>query len=76
MFAEGEEEQVIRAAVSFVHQGLGRAMLVGREEQIKATAEASGLDISDNIEIHNAADGTLFESIASTDASHSFWGTL
>src|ERR1700750_2889436 len=30
-FAEGEEEQVIRAAASFVHQGYGTAMLVGRE---------------------------------------------
>ncbi|MDE2362810.1 MAG: NADP-dependent malic enzyme, partial [Hyphomicrobiales bacterium] len=54
VFAEGEEEQVIRAAVSFVHQGLGRAVLVGREEMIKQTAAAGGLDISENIEIHNA----------------------
>src|ERR1700689_1995305 len=30
-FAEGEEEQVIRAAASFVHQGLGTALLCGRE---------------------------------------------
>ena len=54
VFAEGEEEQVIRAAVSFVHQGLGKAVLVGREDLIKATAAAGGLDISENIEIHNA----------------------
>ena len=32
VFAEGEEEQVIRAAASFVHEGLGTALLVGREE--------------------------------------------
>ena len=31
VFAEGEEEQVIRAAASFVHEGLGAALLVGRE---------------------------------------------
>src|SRR6201999_407648 len=31
VFAEGEEEQVIRAAASFVHAGLGSALLVGRE---------------------------------------------
>ncbi|NBT22970.1 MAG: NADP-dependent malic enzyme, partial [Methylocystaceae bacterium] len=30
VFAEGEEEQVIRAAHSFVNQGLGAAVLVGR----------------------------------------------
>src|SRR4029077_7620882 len=28
VFAEGEEEQVIRAAASFVHEGLGTALLV------------------------------------------------
>ncbi|MFV0280862.1 MAG: NADP-dependent malic enzyme [Rhodoblastus sp.] len=54
VFAEGEEEQVIRAAVSFVNQGLGRAMLVGREDLIQATARANGLELNDNIEIHNA----------------------
>jgi malate dehydrogenase (oxaloacetate-decarboxylating)(NADP+) len=55
VFAEGEEEQVIRAAMSFVNQGLGTAILVGREERINATAAAGGLDISGRgIEIHNA----------------------
>src|SRR5499427_7209820 len=34
VFAEGEEEQVIRAAASFVHQGLGTALLVGREDRV------------------------------------------
>ena len=54
-FAEGEEEQVIRAAVMFCAQGLGAAMLVGREDRIRDTAKAGGIDISDkNIEIHNA----------------------
>src|SRR6266481_2303709 len=33
VFAEGEEEQVIRAAASFVHEGLGTALLVGREDR-------------------------------------------
>jgi malate dehydrogenase (oxaloacetate-decarboxylating)(NADP+) len=55
VFAEGEEEQVIRAAYSFVNQGLGAAILVGREERVRAAAEASGLDLADKgIEIHNA----------------------
>ena len=55
VFAEGEEEQVIRAAVSFVHQGLGTAILVGREERVLATAAHCGVDLTDkNIEIHNA----------------------
>jgi malate dehydrogenase (oxaloacetate-decarboxylating)(NADP+) len=55
VFAEGEEEQVIRAAYSFVNQGLGAAVLVGREERVRAAAKATGLDLSDKgIEIHNA----------------------
>ena len=56
VFAEGEEEQVLRAAVSFVNQGLGTAILVGREERVHETAALAGVDLSDkNIEIHNAA---------------------
>ncbi|MGX7704589.1 NADP-dependent malic enzyme [Methylobacterium sp. Gmos1] len=57
VFAEGEEEVVIRAAVSFVNQGLGTAILVGREDRVMANAEAAGIDLAgrDNIEIHNAA---------------------
>jgi malate dehydrogenase (oxaloacetate-decarboxylating)(NADP+) len=55
VFAEGEEEQVIRAAQSFVNQGLGTAILVGREERVRAAAQASGLDLSEKgVEVHNA----------------------
>lgn len=54
VFAEGEEEPVIRAAVSFVTQGLGTAILVGREERIQNMAEQAGIDLKDGIEIHNA----------------------
>jgi malate dehydrogenase (oxaloacetate-decarboxylating)(NADP+) len=53
-FAEGEEEQVIRAAVSFVHQGLGRALLVGREDRVEQAAQAAGLELGEGIEIINA----------------------
>jgi malate dehydrogenase (oxaloacetate-decarboxylating)(NADP+) len=56
VFAEGEEEQVIRAALSFVNQGLGKAILVGREDRIHETAALAGIDLEgrDGIEIHNA----------------------
>ena len=54
VFAEGEEEQVIRAAVSFVQQGLGTALLVGREERVRATAANAGVDLEQGIEIINA----------------------
>ncbi len=55
VFAEGEEEQVIRAAASFVHQGLGTAMLVGRENPIRETAQNLGIALGSGIEIINAA---------------------
>jgi len=55
VFAEGEEEQVIRAAASFVQQGLGTPILVGREDRVKAAALGAGVDIHEGIEIHNAS---------------------
>src|SRR5579862_6391284 len=55
VFAEGEEEQVIRAAASFVHQGLGSALLVGREPRVRASAEALGIELGGAITIINAA---------------------
>ncbi|MFZ1964930.1 MAG: NADP-dependent malic enzyme [Roseiarcus sp.] len=55
VFAEGEEEQVIHAAYSFVNQGLGTAILVGREERVRAVAEHAGFDIMDKgVEVQNA----------------------
>src|ERR1700751_4927254 len=54
VFAEGEEEQVIRAACSFVHQGLGTALLVGREDRVRQSAQESGIELGDGIEIVNA----------------------
>ena len=44
VFAEGEEESVIRAAASFQNSGLGKALLVGREEVIKAGIARAGLE--------------------------------
>jgi malate dehydrogenase (oxaloacetate-decarboxylating)(NADP+) len=54
VFAEGEEEQVIRAAASFVHQGLGTALLVGREDRVRESAAALGVELGGGIEIINA----------------------
>jgi malate dehydrogenase (oxaloacetate-decarboxylating)(NADP+) len=54
VFAEGEEEQVIRAAQSFVANGLGTAILVGREERVQAAAEAAGIELRDDIRVINA----------------------
>src|SRR5262247_1672161 len=54
VFAEGEEEQVIRAAASFVHQGLGTALLAGREDRVRQSARETGIELSEGIEIVNA----------------------
>jgi malate dehydrogenase (oxaloacetate-decarboxylating)(NADP+) len=55
VFAEGEEEQVMRAAVSYVNQRLGTACLLGREEQMRETAKQAGIDLDrPGLELVNA----------------------
>lgn len=54
VFAEGEEPAVIRAAHAFQQQGLGKPILIGREEQVKRNMKAAGLDDSAKLEIVNA----------------------
>ncbi|MGX5841851.1 NADP-dependent malic enzyme [Mesorhizobium sp. ArgA1] len=55
VFAEGEEEQVMRAAVSYVNQKLGTAILLGRDDIIKENARHAGIDLNkQGIEIINA----------------------
>ncbi|HEY8535095.1 MAG TPA: phosphate acyltransferase, partial [Vicinamibacterales bacterium] len=54
VFAEGEEEKVIRAAVAFRNAGYGTPVLVGRTERIEATMKAIGISRVADIEIHNA----------------------
>ncbi|MBS0278035.1 MAG: NADP-dependent malic enzyme, partial [Proteobacteria bacterium] len=44
VFAEGEEDSVIRAAALFQNSGLGKAILVGREEIIKEGMRRAGFD--------------------------------
>jgi malate dehydrogenase (oxaloacetate-decarboxylating)(NADP+) len=55
VFAEAEEEQVMRAAISFCNQGLGTAILLGRDDLIRATAERAGIELDrPGIEVVNA----------------------
>jgi malate dehydrogenase (oxaloacetate-decarboxylating)(NADP+) len=54
IFAEGEEDRMIRAANSFAAQGLGKAILVGREQVIEATLKSAGLELNENVEVLNA----------------------
>ena len=53
VFAEGEESQSIRAALAFRGAGYGTPVLVGRDDQVRKTLNAMGLE-TDAIEVHNA----------------------
>jgi len=54
VFAEGEEEKVIRAAMAFRNAGYGDPILVGRERRIHETIERLGLEGAEDIPITNA----------------------
>jgi malate dehydrogenase (oxaloacetate-decarboxylating)(NADP+) len=54
VFAEGEEQKAVRAAVAFRNAGYGTPVLIGREERVKASMDSLGLGIIEGIEIHNA----------------------
>ncbi len=56
VFAEGEEEKVIRAAVEFQKAGYGIPVLLGRESEVKKIMTEIGIDDSENIEIYNASE--------------------
>ena len=55
VFAEGEEEKVIRAAIAFRAAGYGTPVLVGRKERIEETIKTSGLGDAAGLEVVNAA---------------------
>lgn len=56
IFSEGEEEQVIRAALSWRDHGYGTPILVGREKNIREMLKIiTGSDEIEGLEIRNAA---------------------
>tara|TARA_R110000868_G_scaffold11035_24_gene53740 strand:+ start:5822 stop:8086 length:2265 start_codon:yes stop_codon:yes gene_type:complete len=56
IFAEGDDPRVLRAAVMYQRSGLGKALVVGRDVDVKAKLEAAGLgDAVREIEVVNAA---------------------
>jgi malate dehydrogenase (oxaloacetate-decarboxylating)(NADP+) len=55
VFTEGEETSVIRAAYAFEQAGLGKAILIGREDLVHENMRAAGLDPAEvGLEILNA----------------------
>ncbi len=56
IFAEGDDVRVLRAAVAYQRAGLGQALVVGREPDVKAKLEAAGMgDAVSELEVVNAA---------------------
>ncbi|MDA3859283.1 MAG: NADP-dependent malic enzyme [Roseovarius sp.] len=56
IFAEGDDPRVLRAAVQYQRSGLGKALVVGRDGDVKEKLEALGLgDAVRELEIVNAA---------------------
>jgi malate dehydrogenase (oxaloacetate-decarboxylating)(NADP+) len=54
VFAEGEEERTIRAAIQFKAAGYGTPVLIGREEVVRDHMKAMAVPEDTDIEIHNA----------------------
>ena len=62
VFAEGEEDSVIRAAAAFQNSGMGKAILVGRTDIVKQGLKRAGLD-ENLLEIrvpHSAQDAAAY----------------
>ncbi|MDT2030385.1 NADP-dependent malic enzyme [Planktomarina sp.] len=56
IFAEGDDERVLRAAVLYQRQGFGKSIVVGREGDVRQRLEAAGLgDAAGELEVVNAA---------------------
>jgi malate dehydrogenase (oxaloacetate-decarboxylating)(NADP+) len=56
VFAEGEEEKVIRAAVEFKKAGYGIPVLIGRKDEIYKILTDIGVEGAEGLEIYNASE--------------------
>ena len=66
IFAEGDDPRVLRAAVMYQRSGLGKALVVGRINDVRAKLETAGLgDAVREIEVVNAANTTHLETYKS-----------
>ncbi len=55
VFAEAEQEVVLRAAINWKNSGYGTPVLVGREGPVRDGLARLGVDDPDSFEIHNSA---------------------
>ncbi|AKS47710.1 malate dehydrogenase (oxaloacetate-decarboxylating)(NADP+) [Octadecabacter temperatus] len=62
VFAEGDDPRILRAAVQYQRSGFGRALVVGREDDVKAKLTAAGLgDAVRELRVVNAANTSHLE---------------
>jgi malate dehydrogenase (oxaloacetate-decarboxylating)(NADP+) len=63
IFAEGDDPRVLRAAVTYQRSGLGKSLVVGRDDDVKSKLEDLGLeDAINDLEVVNAAKTEHLES--------------
>jgi malate dehydrogenase (oxaloacetate-decarboxylating)(NADP+) len=56
IFAEGDDPRVLRAAVAWQRSGMGKAIVIGREQDVKEKLEIAGLsDAVRELEVVNSA---------------------
>ena len=56
VFAEGEDEENLKAAVAFKNSGLGEPILIANEEKLKVALKNIGLDENFKIQFTNSTD--------------------
>jgi len=61
VFAEGEQEVVLRAAMTFKNAGYGTPVLIGRDTPVREGLEALGVTDLSAYEIHNSSTSPLVE---------------
>jgi len=64
IFAEGEEEVVLRAAIQFRDFGYGTPVLVGRTQAVREKLVELGIERPETFEIQNSADSALVPQMA------------
>ena len=61
VFAEGEQDVVLRAAMTFHNSGYGTPVLIGRDAPVREGLEKLGVKDIDAFEIHNSSTSPLVE---------------
>ncbi len=54
VFAEGEEDRVIRAGMAYRDRGYGTPILIGRDEEVADKMKELGIEDTSGLEVHNA----------------------